>query len=62
MPLKRLFRATLLMAAFAIAPLAPARNAPATDATAAAKPPVPLLWKVTGPGIHACTCLDHSIC
>lgn len=50
MPLKRLFRATLLMAAFAIAPLAPARNAPATDATAAAKPPVPLLWKVTGPG------------
>lgn len=52
MPLKGLFRATLLMAAFAIAPLAPARNAPATDAaaTAAAKPPVPLLWKVTGPG------------
>lgn len=52
MPLKGLFRATLLMAAFAITPLAPARNAPATDAaaTAAAKPPVPLLWKVTGPG------------
>ncbi|WP_285315948.1 TraB/GumN family protein [Stenotrophomonas maltophilia] len=52
MPLKGLFRATLLMAAFAIAPLALARNAPATDAaaTAAAKPPVPLLWKVTGPG------------
>lgn len=54
MPIKHLFRAALLMAACAMAPLATARDAPGTTAAAAtaaaAKPPVPLLWKVTGPG------------
>ncbi|KAG1089702.1 hypothetical protein G6F40_013261 [Rhizopus arrhizus] len=47
-----LFRAATLLLACAVAPLVAARNAPAVDpaAAAAAKPPVPLLWKVTGPG------------
>ncbi|TGV29710.1 TraB/GumN family protein, partial [Mesorhizobium sp. M8A.F.Ca.ET.142.01.1.1] len=54
MPINHLFRAALLLAACAVAPLAAARDAqaaPAAAATAtAAKPPLPLLWKVTGPG------------
>ena len=54
MPIRDLFRAATLLLACAVAPLVAARNAPAVDpaaaATAAAKPPVPLLWKVTGPG------------
>ncbi|PZT27630.1 MULTISPECIES: TraB/GumN family protein [Stenotrophomonas maltophilia group] len=56
MPIKHLFRTALLLAACAVAPLATARVGQASPAAAAAaaataaKPPVPLLWKVTGPG------------
>ncbi|MPS44393.1 MAG: TraB/GumN family protein [Stenotrophomonas sp.] len=54
MPIKHLFRAALLLAACVVAPLATARDGQASPAAAAAapaaKPPVPLLWKVTGPG------------
>ena len=49
MSMKHLFRAAVLLTACAFASLATARNAPVAEA-AAGKPPVPLLWKVTGPG------------
>ncbi|MEJ6327261.1 TraB/GumN family protein [Stenotrophomonas maltophilia] len=49
MLIRHLLHAALLLLACAVAPLAQARNAPAAEG-ASVKPPVPLLWKVTGPG------------
>lgn len=49
MLIRHLFHAALLLLACAVAPLAQGRNAPAAEG-ASVKPPVPLLWKVTGPG------------
>lgn len=48
MSIRSLMRGAVLLLACAVAPLAAARGAPAE--APAAKPPVPLLWKVTGPG------------
>ncbi len=48
MSIRSLLRGAVLLLACAAAPLAAARGAPAE--APAAKPPVPLLWKVTGPG------------
>ncbi|HYQ22101.1 TraB/GumN family protein [Stenotrophomonas sp.] len=48
MSITSLLRSAVLLLACAMAPLAAARGAPAE--APAAKPPVPLLWKVTGPG------------
>lgn len=48
MTLSSLSRTALLLLACAVAPLSAARDAPAE--AAAVKPPVPLLWKVTGAG------------
>ncbi len=46
MPIRSLLRATVLLAACALAPLVAARTVQAdTAGAAAAKPPVPLLWK-----------------
>jgi len=51
MPIRSLLRTAVVLAACALAPLVAARTAQADTAGAAvAKPPVPLLWKVTGPG------------
>ncbi|PZT30768.1 hypothetical protein A7X93_12885 [Stenotrophomonas maltophilia] len=49
MTIRHLFHAALLLLACAVAPLAQGRNTPAAEG-ASVKPPVPLLWKVTGPG------------
>lgn len=49
MLIRHLLHAALLLLACAVAPLAQARNAPAAEGVSV-KPPVPLLWKVTGPG------------
>lgn len=48
MSITSLLRSAVLLLACAVAPLAAARGAPAE--APATKPPVPLLWKVTGPG------------
>jgi uncharacterized protein YbaP (TraB family) len=48
MSIRSLLRGAVLLLACAVASLAAARGAPAE--APAAKPPVPLLWKVTGPG------------
>ena len=48
MSIRSLLRGAVLLMACAVAPLASAHGAPAE--APAAKPPVPLLWKVTGPG------------